>query len=192
MVILGDVATSDAVEGDEDRDEDYNPRNEEERDDIPRAVRGEDHGHDATVEKADEEVEEEAPNARASWSEVPSMRLDQSSEQQSIDRAEAIRNKEAYQAMTANAVPLVPPPSEQPSMQTPTRKRTRPFEIAASDDSSSFDPISPQRYANSTPRRSAKRVRSGTPLSGSRRMSAPTGWSPRKGEGLGTLETFKP
>ncbi|KAH7312947.1 hypothetical protein BKA65DRAFT_516964 [Rhexocercosporidium sp. MPI-PUGE-AT-0058] len=94
--------------------------------------------------------------------------------------------------MTANAIPLIPPPSEQPSIQTPTRKRTRPFEIAASDDSSSFDPISPQRYANSTPRRSAKKVCLGTPLSGSRRRSAPTRlWSPRKGDGLGILETLK-
>ncbi|KAH6717073.1 hypothetical protein BKA61DRAFT_654336 [Leptodontidium sp. MPI-SDFR-AT-0119] len=196
MVILGDVATSDAVEGNEDKDEDqgYNPPDEQEEDDTPRAVRGEDHRHDATVEEADEEVEEveeEAPIARAFWSEVPSMGLERSSQQESMDRAEAIRNKEAYQAMTANAVPLIPPPSNQPSMQTPTRKRTRPFEIAASDDSSSFDPISPERYANSTPRRSAKRVRSGTPLSGSRRRSAPEGWSPSKGESLETFETLK-
>ncbi|KAG4428258.1 hypothetical protein IFR05_016264, partial [Cadophora sp. M221] len=193
MVILGNVATSDAVE--EEEEEDYSPPNEEEEDDTPRAVRGEDRRHNATVVEANEEEEveeEEVQNTRTSWSEVPSMRLDRSSQQQSIDRVEAIRNKEAYQAMTANAVPLIPP-SEQPSMKTPTRKRTRPFEIAASDDSSSLDPISPQRYANSTPRRSAKRIRSGTPLSGSRRRSAPTTmWSPRKGEELGNYETLKP
>lgn len=95
--------------------------------------------------------------------------------------------------MISNAVPLIPPPSEQPSMQTPSRKRTRPFEIAASDDSSSFDPISPQRYANSTPRRSAKRMRSGTPLSGSRRTSAPGRLfaSPRKAGSVYDFENLK-
>ncbi|MAD87791.1 MAG: hypothetical protein CL912_32935 [Deltaproteobacteria bacterium] len=94
--------------------------------------------------------------------------------------------------MTANAVPLIPPPSEQPFMQTPSRKRTRPFDRAASDDSSSFDRISPHRYANSTPRRSAKRIRSGTPLSGSRRTSAHGRLfaSPRKAGSLSGFENL--
>lgn len=94
--------------------------------------------------------------------------------------------------MTANAVPLIPPASEQPFMQTPSRKRTRPFDIAASDDSSSFDRISPHRYANSTPRRSAKRIRSGTPLSGSRRTSAHGRLfaSPRKAGSLSGFENL--
>ncbi|KAL2060974.1 hypothetical protein VTL71DRAFT_9026 [Oculimacula yallundae] len=168
-----------------------------EGDDTPRALRNDDHEYPRTGEDAEQDEEEtqdeddEAHTGRTSRSEEQSVEF-RSSQQDSIDRAESLRNKEAYEAMTANAVPLLEHPSEQPSMQTPTRKRTLPFEIADSEDRSSLDPISPHRYANSTPRRSPKRMRPGTPFSGSRRRSAPTGlWSPRKGDGLGAFKSLK-
>ena len=213
-VILGDSASSYVVDGngdregnEEDEDESYRPpeeEEEEEEEDTPRGRRAGSRGHTHGAEA-------EAPAERSKWSEVPSLQMDRSSQQESIERADEIRmpsvppqgitpanlligrHTDAYKAMTANAVPLIPPPSEQPSMQTPSRKRTRPFEIAASDDSSSFDPISPQRYANSTPRRSAKRMRSSTPLSGSRRTSAPGRLfaSPRKAGSLSDFENLK-
>ncbi|KAH7312946.1 hypothetical protein BKA65DRAFT_149302 [Rhexocercosporidium sp. MPI-PUGE-AT-0058] len=96
-IILGDVATSDAAEGeeggDEERDEDgdFSPPVEQEEDDTPRAVRAEDREHNARVDDADEEEEEEAPIERTSWSEVPSLGLDRSSQEESINHAEAIR-----------------------------------------------------------------------------------------------------
>jgi hypothetical protein len=58
-------------------------------------------------------------------------------------------------------------------IRTPSRKRRKVLEIATSDASSSMDPISPEKYPNSTPRR--RQARLGTPLSASRRRSAPTG-----------------
>jgi hypothetical protein len=58
-------------------------------------------------------------------------------------------------------------------IRTPSRKRRKVLEIAPSDSSSSFDPISPGKYPNSTPRQRLNRL--GTPLSASRRRSAPTG-----------------
>jgi hypothetical protein len=71
--------------------------------------------------------------------------------------------------MIRGAVPLVPtPPACSESPETPSKKRRR--EIVASD--SSFDSISPQRYSNSTSRPPLKRLCT-TPLSGSRRRSAP-------------------
>ncbi len=63
------------------------------------------------------------------------------------------------------------PDSSQP-IRTPRRKRQRVMEISASDSQSSFDPISPVRYLNSTPRRPYKRLC--TPNSESRRQSAPS------------------
>lgn len=72
--------------------------------------------------------------------------------------------------MTRGAAPL-PPSPERHLLDTPTRKRKR-LEIAASDASSSNEPISPHKYPNSTPRRFAKRLC--TPVSESRRRSAPT------------------
>jgi hypothetical protein len=95
--------------------------------------------------------------------------------------------------MTRGAAPLPPEPSEE-HLETPSRKRRKVLEIAASDASSSFDPISPGRYPNSTPRRTMKRL--GTPLPGSRRRSAPTGifkspfrWrSPKHIEQTGVLQ----
>ncbi|PVH81083.1 hypothetical protein DL98DRAFT_654273 [Cadophora sp. DSE1049] len=199
-VTLGDLVGSDAVDGnrngegqgdgDGDEDESSRPQEDEEQggeEDTPRAKRAGERGHLG-------EAEAEAPAESTHWSEVPSLQLDRSRQRESIEHADNIRrHTEAYNAMIANAVPLIPPPSEQTSMETPSRKRTRPFEIAASDDSSSFDPISPQRYANSTPRRSAKRMRSGTPLSGSRRTSAPGRLfaSPRKCGSLSGFENLK-
>jgi hypothetical protein len=53
------------------------------------------------------------------------------------------------------------------------------MEVAASDTSSTMDAISPGRYPNSAPRRPL--IRLGTPLSDSRRQSAPTSlFSPLK------------
>jgi hypothetical protein len=56
-------------------------------------------------------------------------------------------------------------------IRTPGRKRRKVIAIAPSDASSSMDSISPGKYPNSTPRR--RRIRLGTPLSASRRRSAP-------------------
>jgi hypothetical protein len=56
-------------------------------------------------------------------------------------------------------------------IRTPGRKRRKVMAIAPSDASSSVDSISPGKYPNSTPRR--RRIRLGTPLSASRRRSAP-------------------
>jgi hypothetical protein len=128
-----------------------------------------------------------------------------SSQQQEIDRAEAIRkssshaklpnwliidrpgNSEAYAAMTRGAIPLVPAPGDD-AIETPSRKRRRMLAVAASDSGSSFDPMSPQRHANSTPRRPAKRLCSNTPLSESRRRSAPSRlFSPLKPRSLGEV-----
>jgi hypothetical protein len=58
-------------------------------------------------------------------------------------------------------------------IRTPGRKRRKVLETAASDVSTSFDPISLEKYPNSTPQRRMNRL--GTPLSASRRLSAPTG-----------------
>jgi hypothetical protein len=58
-------------------------------------------------------------------------------------------------------------------IRTPSRKRRKILEIAASDSSSSMDPIIPGKYPNSTPRR--RQIQLGTPLSASRRHSVPTG-----------------
>jgi hypothetical protein len=56
-------------------------------------------------------------------------------------------------------------------IRTPGRKRRKVMAIAPSDASSSMGSISPGKYPNSTPRR--RRIRLGTPLSASRRRSAP-------------------
>jgi hypothetical protein len=57
-------------------------------------------------------------------------------------------------------------------IRTPGRKRRKVLEIAASNAPSSNEPISPSKYPNSTPRQRMNRP--GTPLSASRRRSAPT------------------
>ncbi|KAK0102003.1 hypothetical protein ONS96_005971 [Cadophora gregata f. sp. sojae] len=181
-----EVDTQEEVEiyAHEDVDESYRPQEEETqeeetqeeqtREEQTQEEEGAPRARNTASHECLEDIGAEATAERSQLSEVPSLELHRTSEQESIDHANQIRrHKEAYNAMAANAVPLISPPSEQPSMQTPSRKRARPFEVAASDDSSSFDPISPQRYANSTPRRSAKRMRAGTSLSGSRRTSAP-------------------
>jgi hypothetical protein len=72
--------------------------------------------------------------------------------------------------MTRGAAPLVSNPQEL-LFETPNKKRRRVEEIAPSNASSNFDPISPHRYPQSTPRRPLK---PNTPQSEARRRSAPS------------------
>lgn len=90
------------------------------------------------------------------------------------DASSFLGHQAAYEAMTRGAVPLPPFADEKSVAQSPSRKRSRPGELAASDFGSSVGSISPQRYANSTPKRSPKRMRPESPLSASRRRSAPS------------------
>ncbi|PMD50784.1 uncharacterized protein K444DRAFT_276750 [Hyaloscypha bicolor E] len=99
-------------------------------------------------------------------------------EAQEAARIEATRHVEAYAEITRGAAPMPQTHIEEEGededpIRTPSRKRRKVLEIAASESSSSFEPISPGKYPNSTPRRRMNRL--GTPLSASRRRSAPTG-----------------
>jgi len=86
---------------------------------------------------------------------------------------------EAYAEITRGAAPMPRTytaeeeehDEDEDPIRTPGRKRRKVMAIAPSDASSSMDSISPGEYPNSTPRR--RRIRLGTPLSASRRRSAP-------------------
>ncbi|PMD21408.1 hypothetical protein NA56DRAFT_126233 [Hyaloscypha hepaticicola] len=96
-------------------------------------------------------------------------------------RLEATRHAEAYAEITRGAAPMPrihtaeeeeeEHEEDEDPIRTPGRKRRKVMAIAPSDASSSMDSISPGKYPNSTPRR--RRIRLGTPLSASRRRSAP-------------------
>ncbi|KUJ16903.1 uncharacterized protein LY89DRAFT_782148 [Mollisia scopiformis] len=80
------------------------------------------------------------------------------------------RHAAGYTEMIRGARPMIEPPAEE-DISTPSRKRRR-VEIAASDSSSwNSISLSPIRHSNSTPRRRPQPPAS--PLSGSRRRSAP-------------------
>ncbi|RDL35674.1 uncharacterized protein BP5553_06286 [Venustampulla echinocandica] len=84
---------------------------------------------------------------------------------------DAIRHAEAYAEMIRGAV-HPPQQPQDPTCETPSRKRRRLLEIAASDASSSNEPFSPSKLSYSDPRRPAKRLC--TPQSANRRRSAPS------------------
>ncbi|KAJ5052244.1 uncharacterized protein L3040_002000 [Drepanopeziza brunnea f. sp. 'multigermtubi'] len=175
FVQLGDLVESDPVDGNGDGDSgDYGT--DEYYDTTAEFSRWEEGEEE---EGGEEEEKGERPIRRKDWSDDTDFQP-RSSQMESIERAPDTSPRpghlEAYKTMTRGAAPL-PQSVDQAVAQTPSRKRSRPREIVASDSSSSSDRISPQRYVNSTPKRSTKRIRSdtpGTPLSDSRRKSAPS------------------